>query len=39
MQILEKYANDFFYKDKILVKNLEVRYYNNHMKKNINKWV
>ena len=37
MQILEKYVNNFFYKNKILVKGLKLRYYNNYMRKDINK--
>ena len=35
----EKMCKQIFYKNKILVENLEVRYYNNHIKKDIEKWI
>ena len=45
MWLCKNYANfkkickQFFCKDRILIKNLGVKCYNNHVKKNIDKWV
>ena len=32
-----KIYKQFFYKDKILIEDLKIRYYNNHVRKNIDK--
>ena len=32
-------CKQFFYKDRVLTEDLGVKCYNNHVKKDINKWV
>ena len=32
-------CKDLFYENKVLIKDLEVKCYNNHNKKDINKWI